>query len=135
MLHKLILIELNIDPVFPQRHIIQRKRQFDENLNTLVVVLSEDKSLRVNYFFYLVDQAIESLNKRFEQYQQYEIVFDFLFTSQNLQSLDNPTLEICCSHFEEALKHNEQCDIDGKELCMELRLLREMFPAWKNWSY
>ncbi|KAK2430351.1 zinc finger MYM-type protein [Trifolium repens] len=126
-----IALELNIDPVFPQRRIIPRKRQFDENLNTPAVVLSEEESFRVNYFLYLVDQAIVSLNKRFEQYQQYESVFGFLFTSQKLQSLDNPTLESCCSHLEETLKHNEQCDIDGKELCMELRLLREMLPVGK----
>ncbi|XP_057432436.1 uncharacterized protein LOC130725205 [Lotus japonicus] len=29
----------------------------------------------------------------------------------------------------QTLKHNEQCDIDGKQLCMELRLLRDMLPA------
>ncbi|KAK2425520.1 zinc finger MYM-type protein [Trifolium repens] len=123
-----IAIELNIDPVFPEKRIIQRKRQFDENLNTPEVQLSEEESFRVDYFLYLVDQAIVSLNKRFEQYQQYESVFGFLFSSRNLQSLDSPTLASCCSHFEEALKHNEQCDIDGKELCMELRLLRDMLP-------
>ncbi|XP_058733893.1 uncharacterized protein LOC131605566 [Vicia villosa] len=124
-----IALELNIDPVFPQRRIIRRKRQFDENLNIPPIELSEEESFRVNYFLYLVDQAIVSLNKRFEQYQQYESVFGFLFTYQNLQSLDNATLESYCRRFEEALKHNEQCDIDGKELCVELRLLRDMLPA------
>ncbi|XP_058783186.1 uncharacterized protein LOC131657847 [Vicia villosa] len=29
-------------------------------------------------------------------------------------TLDNATLEFCCRRFEETLKHNEQCDIDGK---------------------
>ncbi|CAJ2662601.1 unnamed protein product [Trifolium pratense] len=106
-------------PMLLRWRIIQRKRQFDENLNTPVVQLSEEESFRVNYFLNLVDQAIVSLNKRFEQYQQYESVFGFLFSSRRFQSLDNPTLASCCSHFEEALKHNEQCDIDGKELCME----------------
>ncbi|XP_058784145.1 uncharacterized protein LOC131658911 [Vicia villosa] len=79
-----IALELNIDPVFPQRRVIRRKRQFDENLNTPPIELSEEESFRVNYFLYLVDQAIVSLNKRFEQHQQYESVFGFLFTSQNL---------------------------------------------------
>lgn len=99
---------------------------FDENLNTPSIELFEEEFFRVNYYFYLVDQAIVSLNKRFEQYQQYESVFGFLLTSQNLHSLDNATLESCCSYFEETLKHNEQCDIDGKELCVELRLLRDI---------
>ncbi|XP_050901969.1 uncharacterized protein LOC127108524 [Lathyrus oleraceus] len=120
------VLELNIDPVFPQMRIIRRKMHFDENLNTPPIKLFEEEFFRVNYYFYLVDQAIVSLNKIFEQYQQYQSVFGFLLTSQNLQSLDNATLESCCSHFEETLKHNEQCDIDGKELCVELRLLRDI---------
>jgi hypothetical protein len=43
-----IALELNIDPLIPQRHIIPRKRQFDENLNTPAVVLSKEESFRVN---------------------------------------------------------------------------------------
>lgn len=84
-----ISLELNNDPVFPQRRIIRRKRQFDKNLNTPPVELSEEESFRVDYFLYLVDLAIVSINKIFEQYQQYEGVFAFLFISQNLQLLDN----------------------------------------------
>ncbi|XP_050915624.1 uncharacterized protein LOC127130699 [Lathyrus oleraceus] len=61
-----------------------KKKQFDENLNTPPIELSEEDFFRVNYFLYLVDQAIVSLNKRFEQYQRYESVFAFLFTSQKL---------------------------------------------------
>ncbi|XP_039688547.1 uncharacterized protein [Medicago truncatula] len=75
-----VAIELNIDPVFPQRRIIRRKMQFDEDLNTPSVEQSEEEFFRVNYFLCLVDQAIVSHNKRFEQFQQYEAVFGFLFT-------------------------------------------------------
>ncbi|CAJ2639611.1 unnamed protein product [Trifolium pratense] len=96
-----IALELNIDPVFSQKRKIQRKRQFDENLSTASVELSEEESFRVNYFLYLVDQAVVSLKTRFEQYQQYENVFGFLFSSQNLQLLDDATLNSCCSNLEE----------------------------------
>ncbi|XP_058783512.1 uncharacterized protein LOC131658207 [Vicia villosa] len=88
---KEISIEMNIDPVFPQRRIIRRKRQFDENLITPSVELSEEESFR-------------------------------------LQSLDDATLESCCNHFEHALKHNDRFDIDGRELCVELKLLRNILP-------
>jgi hypothetical protein len=74
-----ISIELNIDPMFPKKRVIHRKRQFDENLNTPSVELAEQESFRVNYFLYIVDQAVVSFTNRFEQYQQYEIVFGFLF--------------------------------------------------------
>ncbi|CAL5212954.1 unnamed protein product [Lathyrus oleraceus] len=125
---KEIAVELNIAPIFPQRRIIKRKRQFDENLNIPSVELSEEESFRVNYFLYLIDQAVVSLNKRFEQYQEYESIFGFLFTSHKLQSLDDATLKSCCTNFEQALKHNEQSDIDGNEFFAELKLLREMLP-------
>ncbi|XP_050915556.1 uncharacterized protein LOC127130627 [Lathyrus oleraceus] len=69
---KEIVVELNIAPIFPQRHIIKIKRKFDENLNIPSVELSEEEPFKVNYFLYLVDQAVVSLNKRFEQYQEYE---------------------------------------------------------------
>lgn len=95
-------------------------------MNIPEVKLSKEESFRVNYFLYLVDQVVVSLNKRFEEYQKYEINFGFLFTSHKLQSLDDATLKSCCSNFEQVLKHNEQSDIDGNEFFAELKLLREM---------
>lgn len=97
-------------------------------MNIPSVELSEEESFRVNYFLYLVDQAVVSLNKRFEQYQEYESIFGFFFTSHKLQSLDDATLKSCCTNFEQALKHNEQSDIDGNEFFVELKLLRETLP-------
>ncbi|XP_021843059.2 uncharacterized protein [Spinacia oleracea] len=128
---KEIALDLNIDPVFPERRIIRRKRQFDENSSTPSVQLSGEESFRVNYFLCLVDQAIVSLNKRFEQYKDYDVIFGFLFTSDSLQSLDDASLKFCCSNFEKALKHNEHSDIDGNELYVELKLLRELLPRGK----
>ncbi|XP_024626895.1 zinc finger MYM-type protein 1-like [Medicago truncatula] len=127
-----IAIELNIDPTFPQKRIIRRKRHFDEDLNTPSVELSGEEAFRINYFNCLVDQAVVSLNKRFEQYKEYETIFGFLFTSHKLQSLDNATLKSCCSHFEQVLKHNEESDIDGNALYVELQLLRQMLPGEKK---
>ncbi|KAG2589507.1 hypothetical protein PVAP13_5NG361343 [Panicum virgatum] len=47
------------------------------------------ESFRISYFLSIVDQAISSLTTRFEQYQGYQKNFGFLFTSDELQSLDN----------------------------------------------
>jgi len=52
-----------------------------------------------------------------------------LFTSDKLKSSDNMTLESCCSNFEHALKHNEKSDIDGRELIVELRSLKDILPG------
>lgn len=62
-------VNLNIDEIFSQKRIIQRKIQFDGNLNTPSTKLSVEEHLRVNYFLYLVDQTIVSFRKRFEHYR------------------------------------------------------------------
>jgi hypothetical protein len=64
------------------------------------IELSEEEFFWVNYFLYLVDQIVVSLKTRFEQYQQYQRVFGFLFCSRNLQLLNDATLNSCCTHLE-----------------------------------
>nr|GEV99419.1 NB-ARC domains-containing protein [Tanacetum cinerariifolium] len=86
---KEIVIEMDIDMVFPRKRVIRRKKQFDDNSAELDTLLSTKESFKVNYFLYIVDQALSSLNTRFEQYKEYEKVFGFLFTSHKLQSFDS----------------------------------------------
>ncbi|XP_074288250.1 uncharacterized protein LOC141613416 [Silene latifolia] len=127
---KNIAIELSVDPVFPKRREIRRKKHFDENQSSSsdVVHQTTEESFRVNYFLFIVDQAIGSLNKRFEQYQEFQNTFGFLFTSTHLQSLDNETLHSNCINLQKALTSGKQFDIDGNDLYMELKLLKDMLP-------
>jgi hypothetical protein len=61
---------------FREKWEIKRKKQFDENPDdTNIATQSAEKSFRVNYFIPLVDQAISSLNTRFEQYKGYQKIF------------------------------------------------------------
>ncbi|GJQ92838.1 zinc finger MYM-type protein 1-like protein [Tanacetum coccineum] len=83
---------------------------------------------RVQYFLYIVDQALVSLRTRFEQYKEYEKVFGFLFTSRKLNSFDDNTLKSHCSHLEAALRNGERSDVDAKELYVELRSLNNYLP-------
>ena len=84
-----IALEMDIGTTFRKRREIKRKRQFDENPDdTNVATQSAEESFRINYFIPLVDQAISSLTRRFEQYEGYQKIFGFLFTSETLQSLD-----------------------------------------------
>jgi hypothetical protein len=70
---KEIAIEMDIHPEFRPKRKITRKRQFDEGPDDAsVAAQSEEESFRVNYFIFVVDQAIASLTRRFEQYQGYE---------------------------------------------------------------
>ena len=83
---KEIALEMNITPIFPQRRVIRRKKQFDENLNdeSSNTSQSAQETFRIKYFLYIVDQAILSLTTRFEQYEQYEKIFGFLFNSEKI---------------------------------------------------
>jgi len=77
----------------------------------------------------VVDQAIVSLTRRFEQYQGYEKTFGFLFTSEKLRFLDHKNLMAACVNLENALKSGEHTDIDGHELYAELIIFQELLQG------
>ncbi|PWA70895.1 zinc finger MYM-type protein 1 [Artemisia annua] len=126
---KEIAVEMDVDPVFVQKRVIRRKRQFDENPIDNDVSLSAEESFKINYFLYIVDQAIGSLKTRFEQYTEYENIFGFLFSCAELKSYDDKSLKLSCSKLEVALKNGERSDIDANELFVELRLLNHFLPS------
>ena len=80
---KEIATQMKIEPTFCEKRIIYRKKQFDENASKEITHLAE-KSYRVDYLLYIVDQAIFSLNSRFEQFKKYEDIFGFLFDLHKL---------------------------------------------------
>ncbi|GKC00972.1 zinc finger MYM-type protein 1 [Tanacetum coccineum] len=103
------------------KRVIRIKRHFDEAFVEEDVILSAEESFKVNYFLYIVDQAIASLTTRFEQYKEYEDIFGFLFTCDKLKLYDDDSLKSCCSHLEATLKNGDLSDINANELYVELR--------------
>ena len=80
---KEIATKMEIEPIFHEKHIIRRKKQFDENVND-ETTQSTKEYFRINYFLYIVDQAISSIESRFEQFQIYKNIFGFLFNFEKL---------------------------------------------------
>lgn len=62
---KEVAARMNVEPALQEKRIICRKRQFDKN-NSEEMTQSVEKSFRVKYFLYIVDQALPSLQSRFE---------------------------------------------------------------------
>ena len=122
---------MNIEPVFRKKCVIYRKKQFDENVDN-EITRSLEESFRVDYFLYIVDQAIFSLQNRFEQFEVYENIFGFLFSGKKLRSLDDENLKKYCLNLECSLKHNTHSDIDGLDLFSELKVLREIIKVEDN---
>lgn len=70
-------IEMDIEPKFREKRKIHRKPHFDENTSN-EITHSPEKSFRIEYFLYILDQSINSIETRFEQFLQYETIF-YLF--------------------------------------------------------
>jgi hypothetical protein len=77
--------ELEIQPVFQEKRVIRRKRHFDENIDH-EITQSVEESFRIDYFLFIIDQAISSIEQRFEQFHIYEKLFGFLFSFEKLKS-------------------------------------------------
>ena len=86
---KEIATKMEIKLIFRKKRIIRRKKQFDENVNN-ETTQSAEEYFRINYIYiyiYIVDQAISSIESRFEQFQIYENIFSFLFNFEKLYLL------------------------------------------------
>ncbi|XP_022019552.1 zinc finger MYM-type protein 1-like [Helianthus annuus] len=74
--------ELGVDAEFPQKRVIRRKKQFDENSSV-----------------------------------------------EELRTLDEKDLKSCCCRLQDALKCNEESDVDASEIYLELKLIKTFLPS------
>ncbi|XP_042386417.1 zinc finger MYM-type protein 1-like [Zingiber officinale] len=75
------------------------------------------------------EKRYSSLQSRFEQFKKYEETFGFLFSLEKLKCVDDDNLLRSCENLEQCLKHNDNSDIDGHALFMELTLLKHSLPT------
>ena len=86
---------MGIEPIFREKRKIHRKKYFDENNNDEITHSSEE-TFRIDYFLFIMDKSILSIETRFEQLIAYEKVFGFLFDLNKLKSLDEDELKNYC---------------------------------------
>ncbi|XP_074563704.1 uncharacterized protein LOC141820319 [Curcuma longa] len=122
---KKIANEMNIEPKFREKRVIRKNKRFDENVSN-EVKLSPEESFKINYFNYIIDHALSSLQSRFEQFKIYEDNFNFLYEVEKLKFLDNDFLKEKCLNLENFLTHDMSQDIDGLDLFLELKVLKEI---------
>lgn len=124
---KAIALDMEVEPIFPKKRQVTRKKQFDE-INCEDELLSPEESFRIEYFIYIVDVAIASLESRFEQLTNFENIFGFLYDSKRLKSLDDIELKKSCAVFVNKFTHNNLCDVDLNEFLTELKVLQKTLP-------
>lgn len=81
---------------------------------------------------YIVHQTISSIQNRFEHFQKYRNIFDFLFNFNKLKSLDDDALKKYCLNLACVLKNNISSNIDGLDLLAKLKVLTEILQAEEN---
>ncbi|XP_020249354.1 zinc finger MYM-type protein 1-like [Asparagus officinalis] len=120
--------DVGIDPTFPIKRVVRRKKHFDEDVEANVEgSQSPEDNFRVSYFLHIIDQALTSLKDRFEQFELYEEIFGFLFNAK-FMSIGEEKLMEHCIRLQSYLEHNQQYDIHGKDLFNDLRALQTIFP-------
>lgn len=108
--------EMDVDPVFPNKRRVFRKKQFDETDSGEQVQLSGEDAFRVDYFFVVVDMAITSVKNRFDQMMNFKSVFGFLFDSLRLKVLDESELRTHCTNFYNTFSNGDSFDVDLNDL-------------------
>ena len=114
---------MNVEPSFPVKRRVLRKKQFDE-IDCDEAVLQAEKEFEVNYFFVMVDMAINSLKSRFQELQTFGSIFGFLMSSTTLKSLDRTELKECCTKFAETFSLDGSSDVELNDLISELSVMR-----------
>ena len=75
---------MGIEPIFREKRKIHRKKTLWWNNNDETTHSSE-KTFWIDYFLFIMDKSILSIETRFEQLMAYEKVFGFLFDLNKLK--------------------------------------------------
>ncbi|XP_051170468.1 zinc finger MYM-type protein 1-like [Leptopilina boulardi] len=113
---------LEIEPEFPPELQVRRRRvrrQFDYEAQDEPIVVPKD-TFKINFYFQVLDRAINSLTERFSQLSNYNDIFGFMF---DLNTEDKETLLNNCLNLQSALTNGDQSDINGSQLYQELLVL------------
>ncbi|XP_030502830.2 uncharacterized protein LOC115718002 [Cannabis sativa] len=103
-----IASEMKNEPVFIEKRTCHKKKQFDESTCNAVVQSPVDY-FKINYFLYIVDQAISSFESKFEQFERFEENFGLLLNLEKLKSTDGDSLKRFCDNLTNLDYANNSC--------------------------
>jgi hypothetical protein len=79
---------LDVESIFAEKKLRRKKRMYDYESNDNVII-DPEQSFRINVFNKILDNAISSLQSRFEQTKEFLQYWIFVFDLKNYQSQTN----------------------------------------------
>jgi len=117
--------DADITVAFKNPRVRKKTKLFDyENVDE--PVLNNEDRFRTNYFFIVLDHAIQSIEKRFNQLETYSDNFGFLHRIDKLKTMENDDILKHCKDLQIILTDNDLKDIDGLDLFSELIIFRSL---------
>ncbi|KAK4428527.1 hypothetical protein Salat_1152400 [Sesamum alatum] len=124
---KKLAFDVDVEPTFPVKGRVLRKKQYDENTDD-EDVWSPEEAFEYDYFNVTTDRVIASMRNRFEERKRFESIFGFLLDSRRLKSLDESELWQCRNTFHSTFSHGDKSDVDLNDLYSELKILQGTLP-------
>ncbi|XP_054283324.1 zinc finger MYM-type protein 1-like [Macrosteles quadrilineatus] len=118
---------VDIEASFPPEHQVRArkiKRQFDYEAPDEPIV-DPKKAFRSNFYYHVLDCAINSLEERFTQLSNYNDVFGFCY---NIKKEDKSLLLKKCADLQLALTDGDHRDIKGHQMYQELLVVQTLLP-------
>lgn len=82
--------------------------------------LTEENKFKINFFNYILDITLNSLNERFMLLETHSKNFQFLYDILKLNDIDDKTLENYCTSLQSILSVKNESDINANDLQEEL---------------
>ena len=117
--------EKNIDlkdttfPATKEIRVRKKNRLFNYELPDEPIV-NPQENFKNNFFYSVLDTAIQSVSERFNQLEDHNSNFGFLYNINSLSKETQNYLLKKCQNLERILTHGDSKDIDALQLCDEL---------------
>ncbi|XP_047103752.1 uncharacterized protein LOC124722650 [Schistocerca piceifrons] len=95
----------------------EQKKRRDETID------DPKKRNKIEFYYYLLDIVITSLDERLSQLKAHCDYFDYLYDIDELKNTPPDSLDTKCRNLAEILQDHESSDIDALELRDELKVL------------
>lgn len=122
--------EVDIEASFstaPRHRVRSKKRHFDYENRDEPIVDPREK-YKIDFFFHVIDTAINSLDLRFTQISEHSNHFAFLYDIYGLRDMCKEELIAHCKDLEVVLTDQESSDINGLDLADELSVVCTLLP-------